>query len=193
VVGDERQRGQSQRAAAARAAVARSTLRHGNEATPRSVTVRSAAFAMTPEGAQWLRQVLVAAHWCVREQGGAGVRVVCDFLELSGLSGPSPGVRCAHRSCAERLRADQPRGERAQAHRAESKALIGAFSALDHPYDLQHGQAETPEQLQTQLETVFARLERIAEEVDLSERLCAHLSKAKRLTHSLGATFQNRV
>jgi hypothetical protein len=40
---------------------------------------------------------------------------------------------------------------------------------------------------------VFARLERIAEEVDLSERLCAHLGKAKRLTHSLGTTFQNRV
>ena len=44
--------------------------------------------------------------------------------------------------------------ERAQAHRAESKALIGAFSALDHLYELQHGQAQTPEQLQTRLEAL---------------------------------------
>jgi hypothetical protein len=30
--------------------------------------------------------VVVAAHWCIGELGGAGVRVVCLFLELSGLS-----------------------------------------------------------------------------------------------------------
>ena len=52
----------------------------------RPATTALAAFAETPEGVQWLRQVLVAAHWCISEQGGAGVRVVCDFRELSGLS-----------------------------------------------------------------------------------------------------------
>ncbi|WP_240906077.1 DUF6399 domain-containing protein, partial [Thiorhodococcus mannitoliphagus] len=79
--------------------------------------------------------------------------------------------------------------ERAQAQRAEAKTLIGAFSEVDHPYELQQGQAQTPEQLQTRLGAVFARLEAIAEEADLSERLCAHLAKAKRLTHSLVATL----
>jgi hypothetical protein len=360
VVGEAQQAGQSQRGAAARAGLARSTLRHWNEAPPSGTPVGLAAFAATPEGVQWLRQVLVAAHWCISEQGGAGVRVVCDFLELSGLSafiGASYGTQQAFQAeleqqivtCASEQRAslattmphrsvsiaedetwkdgmrlvaiepvsnfilleqasdqrsaaawsqalerglaglkvsvvqgisDEAKGllthvgrdlnahhstdlfhlqhevsqamslalkraeqqaeteeakakahwqaqcaaeqayhrqrhgpgrppafaaridqalnasvraslarERAQAHRAESKALIGAFSALDHPYDLQHGQAQTPEQLQTQLETVFARLEAIAEEVDLSDRLYAHLAKAKRLTHTLVATL----
>ena len=85
MVGEAQQAGQSQRAAA-RAGVARSTLRHWNEATPSNAPVGLAAFATTPEGVQWLRQVLVAAHWCISEQGGAGVRVICEFLELSGLS-----------------------------------------------------------------------------------------------------------
>ena len=79
--------------------------------------------------------------------------------------------------------------ERAQAHRAESKALIGACSAVDHPSELQQGQAQTPAQLQTRLEALFARLEAIAEEVELSDRLGAHLAKAKRLTHRLVATL----
>jgi hypothetical protein len=79
--------------------------------------------------------------------------------------------------------------ERAQAQRAEAKTLIGAFSEVDHPYDLQQGQAQTPEQLQTQVGTLFARLEVIADEVALSDRLCAHLAKAKRLTHRLIATL----
>jgi hypothetical protein len=360
VVGEAQQAGQSQRGAAARAGLARSTLRHWNEATPSGTPVGLAAFAATPEGVQWLRQVLVAAHWCISELGGAGIRVVDEFLELSGLSafiGASYGtqqafqaeleqqiVACAgeqraalaktmpHRTvsivedetwkdgmrlvaiepvsnfilveeasetrsaaawtqalerglagfkvtvvqgisdeakgllthvgrdlnahhstdlfhlqhavskamslalkraeqqaeseeakakahwqaqcAAERAYQRQRHGpgrppafaaridraleayvqaslarERAQAQRAESKALIGAFSALDHPYELQQGQVQTPEQLQTRLEALFARLEAIAEEVNLSDRLCAHLTKAKRLTHSLVATL----
>jgi hypothetical protein len=360
VVGEAQQAGQSQRGAAARAGLARSTLRHWNEATPSGTPVGLAAFAATPEGVQWLRQVLVAAHWCISELGGAGIRVVDEFLELSGLSafiGASYGtqqafqaeleqqiVACAgeqraalaktmpHRTvsivedetwkdgmrlvaiepvsnfilveeasetrsaaawtqalerglagfkvtvvqgisdeakgllthvgrdlnahhstdlfhlqhavskamslalkraeqqaeseeakakahwqaqcAAERAYQRQRHGpgrppafaaridraleayvqaslarERAQAQRAESKALIGAFSALDHPYELQQGQVQTPEQLQTRLEALFARLEAIAEEVNLSDRLYAHLTKAKRLTHSLVATL----
>nr|WP_213460264.1 DUF6399 domain-containing protein [Thiocapsa sp.] len=79
--------------------------------------------------------------------------------------------------------------EQAHAHRAEAKALIGAFSEVDHPYEIQQGQAQTPEQLEARLGTLFTRLEAIAEEADLSERLRAHLAKAKRLTHSLVATL----
>lgn len=99
VVAEVQQEGQSQRAAAGRAGVARSTLRHWNEATLSAAAVALAAFAETPEGVQWLRQVLVAAHWCISEQGGAGVRVVCEVLELSGLLafiGASYGVMGGH-------------------------------------------------------------------------------------------------
>lgn len=40
----------------------------------------------TPEGVRWLHQLVLAAHFTITLQGGAGVRVVCQFLELSGLS-----------------------------------------------------------------------------------------------------------
>ena len=45
-----------------------------------------AAFVATPEGVQWLHQLVVAAHVVITLQGGAEVRLVCQFLELSGLS-----------------------------------------------------------------------------------------------------------
>ncbi|MBK1621274.1 hypothetical protein CKO42_23220 [Lamprobacter modestohalophilus] len=356
------QAGQSQRAAITSASLARSTVRHWNAppVTSAAAPAALADFIETPEGVEWLRRVQMAAHWCICEQGGAGVRVVCDFLELSGLSalsGASYGTQQAFQAELERqivssattLRevlaktmphrllsvvedetwqdgmrlvaiepvsnvilleqvsaarsaaawsqalerglagfkvtvvqgiSDEAKGllahverdqgahhstdlfhlqhevskamslalrrteqqaeaeettakarwqaecaaeqayhrqhhgpgrppafaaridrtleayvqaslarERAQAQRAESKALIGAFSAVDHPYDLEQGQAQTPEQLQTHLAGLFARLEALAEEVDLSERLCARLAKAKRLTNSLVATL----
>jgi hypothetical protein len=40
----------------------------------------------TPEGVRWLHQLVLAAHFSITLQGGAGIRVVCQFLELSGLS-----------------------------------------------------------------------------------------------------------
>ena len=91
--------------------------------------------------------------------------------------------RASMRRCAPYVQASLAH-EQAHAQRAEAKALIGAFSEVDHPYEIQQGQAQTPEQLQTRLGTLFARLEAIAEEADLSERLGAHLAKAKRLTHA---------
>jgi hypothetical protein len=80
--------GASQRAAAAEAGVARSTLRHWEQrrAQVASPPPALAAFMQTPEGVQWLRRLVLAAHWCITELGSAGVRVVCEFLELSGLS-----------------------------------------------------------------------------------------------------------
>lgn len=352
--------GQSQRAAAAGAGVARSTRRHWSAAKASGATPALLAFSETPEGVQWLRRILVAAHWCISERAGAGLRVVDEFLDLSGLSafiassyGTQQGfhaelerhiVTCAHeqrtqlaatmppravsiaedetwkdgmrlvaiepvsgfilveqvaetRSAAAWTQAlegglaglnvtvvqgtsDEAKGllahvqrdlgahhatdlfhlqhaisqamslplahaqqqaeaeevkakarwqaayaaeqeyhrhphgpgrppafaaridgalrdyvqsslarERAEARRAEAKGLIGEVSALDHPYDLAHGQAQTPEGLAQRLGTLFARLETIAEEADLSERLCAHLAKAKRLTDTLVASL----
>ncbi len=61
-----------------------------------------AAWVETPEGVQWLHQRVLAAHFCITLQGGAGIRVVCQFLELSGLSafvgasyGAHPGLNAA--------------------------------------------------------------------------------------------------
>ena len=359
-VAQAQQDGQSQRAAVTGAGVARGTVRHWNASPAPLAPAALSAFVETPEGVVWLRRILVAAHWSIGEQGGAGVRVVCDFLERSGLSafiGASYGTQQAfqteleerivtaaaelrgtlaqamphrllsiaedetwkdgmrlvgidlvsnfilleqrsdERSAAAWTRAleggleglnvtvvqgtsDEAKGllahverdldahhstdlfhlqhevsqamslslkraeqqaesdeaktkarwqdacaaeqayhrrrhgpgrppafaarieealndhvqaslacEQAHARRAEAKALIGAFGEVDHPYEIQQGQAQTPAQLEARLGMLFARLETIAEAADLSERLRAHLAKAKRLTHSLVATL----
>jgi hypothetical protein len=44
------------------------------------------AFAETAEGVQWLRRQVVAIHFVITLLAGAGVRRVCEYLELSGLS-----------------------------------------------------------------------------------------------------------
>jgi len=85
-VAQEQQGGQSQRAAAASAGVARSTLRHWSAPKSTAAPLALVRFAETPEGVEWLRRILVAAHWCITELGGAGIRVVDEFLVLSGLS-----------------------------------------------------------------------------------------------------------
>jgi hypothetical protein len=69
--------------------VARGTLRYWERRGGQAVAMVPAelsALMETPEGVEWRRRVVAAAHWCVSELGGSGVRVVCEFLELSGLS-----------------------------------------------------------------------------------------------------------
>jgi hypothetical protein len=85
-VAQAQQDGQSQRTAVTSAGVARSTLRHWNVSPATPAPAGLSAFVATPEGVVWRRRILVAAHWSIGEQGGAGGRVVCDFLERSGLS-----------------------------------------------------------------------------------------------------------
>jgi hypothetical protein len=41
----------------------------------------------TPAGARWLHRLVVAMHLVVTLRAGAGVRLVCELLTLSGLSG----------------------------------------------------------------------------------------------------------
>jgi len=97
-VAQAQQDGQSQRAAVSRAGVARSTLHHWNAAPAHPAPAALSAFVETPEGVAWLRRILVAAHWRIAAQSGAGVRMVCDFLELCGLSafiGASDGTQQA--------------------------------------------------------------------------------------------------
>lgn len=79
--------GQTQRQSAAELGVARSTLQGWSRATAaRAVPETLAAFVTTPEGVHWLHRVVLAAQFAITLRGGAGVRVVCEFLELSGLS-----------------------------------------------------------------------------------------------------------
>jgi hypothetical protein len=79
--------GQPQRQVAADLGLARSTLQEWSK--PVAVGAAPAALAAlmeTPDGVRWLHQLVLAAHFSITLQGGAGIRVVCQFIELSGLS-----------------------------------------------------------------------------------------------------------
>ena len=70
--------------------IARSTLQDWHQAKEAQLAAALpadfAAFVATPEGVGWLHRMVLAAHFAITLRGGAGVRVVCEFLELSGLS-----------------------------------------------------------------------------------------------------------
>jgi hypothetical protein len=79
--------GQPLRQVAAGLGVARSTLRGWRAAAPLAgLPPEVAACLATPAGARWLHQLVVAMHLAITLRAGAGVRLVCEFLELSGLS-----------------------------------------------------------------------------------------------------------
>ena len=107
--------GQTQRQVAADLGIARSTLQDWRQAEAAQTTALS-AFVATPEGVRWLHRVVLAAHFTITLRGGAGVRVVCEFLELSGLSavvGASYGSQQALNVALETAVVEQ-----AKAHRA---------------------------------------------------------------------------
>jgi transcriptional regulator with XRE-family HTH domain len=65
--------GQTQRQVAADVGVARSTLQDWHRADRGGAAPAAlAAFVATPEGVQWLHQLVLAAHWVITLQGGAG-------------------------------------------------------------------------------------------------------------------------
>ena len=80
--------GHSQRQMAAQLGVARSTLQDGGvtAAVGQEPPAALRAFAQTPEGVRWLQRQVLAAQFVITLLAGAGVRVVCQYLELSGLS-----------------------------------------------------------------------------------------------------------
>lgn len=83
------QAGRSQHDLSAQLDVPRTTLRRwcGRKApsSDEAPTVLTAVFE-TEEGLEWLHRQVVAAHLVITLMGGAGIRLVCEFLELSGLA-----------------------------------------------------------------------------------------------------------
>jgi transcriptional regulator with XRE-family HTH domain len=82
--------GQTQRQAAAALGVARSTLqgwRNAAASANPALPASCAAVLETPAGIGWLQRLVLAAVFVITLRAGAGVRMVCEFLELSGLSG----------------------------------------------------------------------------------------------------------
>ena len=80
--------GHSPRQIAAPLGVARSTLQEGGGAgvVDQEAPAALRAFTRTPEGVRWLQRQVLAAPFVITLLAGAGVRVVCHSLELSGLS-----------------------------------------------------------------------------------------------------------
>lgn len=79
--------GQPLRQVARELRVARSTLRDWCAAGPVArLPPEVAACLTTPAGTRWLHQLVVVMHLIITLRAGAGVRLVCEFLELSGLS-----------------------------------------------------------------------------------------------------------
>lgn len=82
-----RRRGGSQRAAAEEVGVPRSTLRYWSERR-RTLDLPApvATFLETPAGLAWLQHLVLAAVFVMTLRGPEGIRLVCEFLELSGLA-----------------------------------------------------------------------------------------------------------
>jgi len=80
--------GQPLRQVAGGLGVARSTLRGWRAVVPLDgIPPEVVACLSTPAGARWLHRLVVAMHLVVTLRAGAGVRLVCELLTLSGLSG----------------------------------------------------------------------------------------------------------
>ena len=84
---DRLAQGHSQRAVAEELGVARSSLQDWlREAPSDDIPAALAQFDATEEGVQWLHRQVLAAHLVIGLLAGAGIRQICTFLELSGLS-----------------------------------------------------------------------------------------------------------
>ena len=86
-VDESLRRGASQRQAAKDAGVPRSTWRHWNSRrSSLALPPQVAAVLETPAGLAWLHQVVHAGVFAMTLRGPQGIRMVCEFLELSGLA-----------------------------------------------------------------------------------------------------------
>ena len=70
----------------------RSTVQDWAQADVASAEVPGAlaAFCTSMEGVQWLHRLVLALHFGITLRAGGGVRLVCECLELRGLSASAP-------------------------------------------------------------------------------------------------------
>ncbi len=81
------QAGHSQRRLSEECDLPRTTLRRWcGRKPPSEVPAALAAFFESEEGLEWLHRQVIAAHLVIALLAGAGIRLVCRFLELSGLA-----------------------------------------------------------------------------------------------------------
>ena len=79
--------GLAQRQQAKQLGVSRGRLRHWQQRQKTNgAPLEEVAFFESPAGLDLLHRVLMAAHVAITLRGSGGVRQVCEFLELSGLS-----------------------------------------------------------------------------------------------------------
>jgi hypothetical protein len=79
--------------------------------------------------------------------------------------------------------------DQAQARQEAARTLIRALGEAYHPYDLERGEAQPPEQLGERLGAIWQRLGAVADAAELPQRARAQLQKAERLTTALLATI----
>ena len=123
VAANQLAQGQPLRQVAADLGVARRTLRDWCAAAPvAGLPPEVAACLTTPAGTRWLHPLVVVMHLIITLRAGAGVRLVCEFLELSGLSavvGASYGSQYALT-----VQVQEGLAQRAQAQRAALAAAM---------------------------------------------------------------------
>jgi len=84
---DARETGMSQRGFAEQAGIPRTTLQHWLERKAEiDESPAVVAFFESPEGLAFLHRVVLAAQFVITLMGVGGIRIVCKFLEFSGLA-----------------------------------------------------------------------------------------------------------
>ena len=129
---------ESERSLAKRLGVPRTTVQHWRGRRERNEAPAAVvAFFESPEGAQMLQQLLVGAHFVITLLGSGGIRLVCQFLELSGLSAfiaSSYGVQQRINAALEEAVVEHARMQREQlAQDMPSKTITVCEDETFHP------------------------------------------------------------
>jgi hypothetical protein len=90
-----------------------------------------------------------------------------------------------HRAAVEA--GDEQQIEQVERWQESRAGEIWAVGQLYHPYDLETGEARTPEQCAASLEEAFGGLQELAEEVGVTDKAQEHLAKARRVLPSMVA------
>lgn len=82
------------------------------------------------------------------------------------------------------------RRDRVQEQQAQAREILHEIGEAYHPYEVQSGQAQSPQGVAERFAACWQRLANLAEQADLPQRARARLAKAKRVTVQLLATLR---